>query len=78
MPFCHLAAHLFTLRELEAGIKELKCVDLIGFKQEVFLNGSILLTQSLLYIVNSMKKIMSLPLEWSKMHIRTLKKKKAQ
>ena len=41
----------------------------------MFINGGEALTQSLLQMANSLKRMKSVPVNWSKMWIQTLKKK---
>ena len=68
----------FTTEEMEVVLKELKtgnCIDPLGFVREMFINGGEALTQSLLQMANSLKRMKSVPVNWSKMCIQTLKKK---
>ena len=68
----------FTMEEMEVVLKELKtgkCIDPLGFVREMFINGGEALTQSLLQMANSLKRMKSVPVNWSKMCIQTLKKK---
>ena len=48
---------------------------LLGFVREMFINRGEALTQSLLQMTNSLKRMKSVPVNWSKMCIQTLKKK---
>ena len=68
----------FNTEEMEVVLKELKtvkCIDLLGFVREMFINGGEALTQSLLQMANSLKRMKSVPVNWSRMCIQTLKKK---
>ena len=60
-----------VLKELKTG----KCIGPVGFVREMFVNGGEALTQSLLQMANSLKRIKSVPVNWSRMRIQTLKKK---
>ena len=44
------------------------------FVRQIFINGGEALTQSLLQMANSLKRMKSVPVNWSKMWIQTLKK----
>ena len=66
------------MEEMEVVLKELKtgkCIDPLGCVREMFINGGETLTQSLLQMANSMKRMKSVPVNWSKMCIQTLKMK---
>ena len=68
----------FTMEEMEVVLKELKtgkCIDPLGFVREMFIHGGETLTQSLLQMAHSLKRMKSVPVNWSKMCIQTLKKK---
>ena len=68
------------MEEMEVVLKELKtgkCIDPLGFVREMFINGGEALTQSLLQMANSLKRMKSVPVNWSKMWIQTLKRKLA-
>ena len=68
----------FTMEEMEVVLKELKtgkCIYPLGFVKEMFINGGEALTQSLLQMANSLKRMKSVPVNWSKIWIQTLKKK---
>ena len=67
----------FTIEEMEVVLKELKtgkCIDPLGFVKEMLINGGEALTQSLLQMENSLKRMKSVPINWSKMCIQTLEK----
>ena len=54
-------------------------MDPAGFKREMFINRGQMLTQSLLLaMANSIKNKASTPLQWNKMHIKTLKRTHVQ
>ena len=60
----------FTMKEIEVVLKELKtgkCIDHLGFVREMFINGGEALTQSLLHMASSLKRMKSVPVNWSKM-----------
>ena len=59
------------LKELKTG----KCIDPLGFVREMFINGGEIITQSLLQMANSLKRMKSVPVNWSTMSSQTLKKK---
>ena len=66
------------MEEMEVVVKELKtgkCIDPSGFAREIFINGGEVLTQSLLQMANSLKRMKSVLVNWSRMCIQTLKKK---
>ena len=68
----------FSMERMEVVLKELKtgkCIDPLGFVREMFINGCEALTQSLLQMANSLKWMNSVPVNWNKMCIQTLKKK---
>ena len=69
----------FTLTEVRQAVSELKsgkCVDPMGYIREVFINSGDRLLLYLLDMINVIKKSKIIPLEWSEMWIKTLKKKK--
>ena len=69
----------FTLTEVRQAVSELKsgkCVDPMGYIREVFINSGDGLLLYLLDMINVIKKSKIIPLEWSEMWIKTLKKKK--
>ena len=68
----------FTMEEMEVVVKELKtgkCVDPLGFVRDMFINRDEALPQSLLQMANSLKKMKSVPINWSRICIQNLKKK---
>ena len=68
----------FTLTEVRRAVSELKsgkCVDPMGYIREVFINSGDGLLLYLLDMINVIKKSKIIPLEWSEMWIKTLKKK---
>ena len=70
----------FTLQELHVVIKELKTgkgTDPTGLAREIFKRSADGLIISVLDMVNSTKRFKIFPLEWSKIWIRTLKKKRS-
>ena len=67
----------FTLTEVrQAELRSGKCVDPMGYIREVFINSGDGLLLYLLDMINVIKKSKIIPLEWSEMWIKTLKKKK--
>ena len=69
----------FTLTEVRHSVSELKsgkCVDPMGYIREVFINSGDGLLLHLLDMINVIKKSKIIPLEWSEMWIKTLKKNK--
>ena len=69
----------FTLTEVRQAVSELKsgkCVDPMGYIREVFTNSGDGLLLYLLGMINVIKKSKIIPMEWSEMWIKTLKKKK--
>ena len=66
------------MEEMKVVLKELKtvkCIDPFRFVRDMFIDGGEALTQSLLQMANSLKRMKSVPVNWSKMCIQTLKKK---
>ena len=66
------------MEEMEVVLKELKtgkCIDLLGFVREMFINEGEALTQSLLQMANSLKRMKPVRVNWSRICIQTLKKK---
>ena len=69
----------FTLSELKFAVKQFKngkCMDPIGHIREIFKYSGDGFLISLLCIINKIKGSRILPLEWSKVWMKTLKKKK--
>ena len=69
----------FTLTEVRQAFSELKsgkCVALMGYIREVFINSGDGRLLCLLHMIHVIKKSKIKSLEWSEMWIKTLKKKK--
>ena len=69
----------FSINEVKHTVSELKsgkCSDPTGLIREVFKNAGDALLHSICDTANSVKRFKSIPLEWSKIWIKTLKKKK--
>ena len=69
----------FSINEVKCAVSELKsgkCSDLTGLINEVLKNAGDALLHSIYNMENSVKRSKAIPLEWSKIWIKTLKKKK--
>ena len=69
----------FSINEVKHAVSELKtgmCSDPRGLIHEVFKNAADALLHSICDMANSVKRSKTIPLEWSKVWIKTLKKKK--
>ena len=69
----------FSINEIKHAVSELKsgkCSDPTGLIREVFKNAGDALLHSICDMANSVKRSKTIPSEWSKIWIKTLKKKK--
>ena len=69
----------FSINEVKHAVSELKfgkCSDPTGLIRKVFKNAGDALLHSICDMANSVKRSKTIPLEWSKIWIKTLKKKK--
>ena len=69
----------FSINEVKHAVSELKsgrCSDATGLIREVFKNAGDALLHSICDMANSVKRFKTIPLEWRKIWIKTLKEKK--
>ena len=69
----------FSINEVKHVLSESKsgkCSDPTGLIREVFKNAADALLPSICDMANSVKRFKTIPLEWSKIWIKTLKKRK--